>query len=150
MKFAVRTIILSVLFGCAFFIIIPLTAKLDKPAEKNLTVRTVPEMIIRKKEEKKEVFEKEEKKIEKKKELKPEISMPQIAPPPAVPVNLKLNPVINDINISVNEVIKTDLNFKVEEIKTVADKSPERPHVEDVKTSPVIGSGNKPTSPAES
>jgi TonB family protein len=128
MAFAVKTILLSTLFGSCFFIIIPLTAKVDKPVEQEVTLRSVPEKGFLKKDLPKVELNKQNKEIKKEVvKVEPQIDIPQIQIVSAVPVEIKLSAIESPISLSLNVDFKTNMKFKVETIKAIG-KPAEKPN----------------------
>ena len=119
-SFAWRTIILSIAFGSAVFIILPLTAHKLEKEEKTLIVSKAPARVKIKIPEKEKIFEKKNiiknNKVKKKQE-KP--LPPKVPKPPAIAVNLELNPIQSEVNFKLNNAVRPQLHFKVEKIVAI-------------------------------
>ena len=138
-RFAWRTVILSIVFGSAVFIILPLTAKKPVKEEKALLISKAPERIVIKLPEKEKIFEKKnvvkerEEIIEEKKPVPPEAPQPLAAPIP-----LRLNKLSANVELNIDLNIKPNTNFKIEKIQAVREVAEKSKAVE--KPAPV----NKP------
>ena len=116
-SFAVKSILLSVGFGSLFFIIIPLTSRLNQDVKKEISVRSTPERMIFEQDEEDEIIEQEEQKIELKTE--PIVEMPpppEITPPAAAPIDIQLSAAPSVSVLHVTKDFKCDFDFKVETI----------------------------------
>jgi protein TonB len=115
-RFAWKSVLLSLLFGSLFFILIPLTSRLDPPEEKTLTLRKAPERIeITPEEEIIEKIKPEPVEQEVPQEVQP-LTPPQVDPPPAVPIKIEISAAPSAVRLDMQSDFQTDLNFEVESI----------------------------------
>jgi len=119
-RFAWRTVILSIVFGSAIFIILPLTAKKLEKKEKKLILTKAPNTVKIKVPEKEKIYEpKKTTKTTTEVETKQTPAPPSTPQPPAVPVNITVSPVKTDISLQIDTNLTTNLNFKVEKIQAI-------------------------------
>ena len=119
-RFAWRTVLLSVLFGSAIFIILPLTAKKLVKEEKKIVLTKAPDKVKIKLPEKEKIYEKKRVIKTTKEVVKKQAPAPPAAPQaPAVPVNIKISPVKTEMSLQIDSNVNTNLNFKVEKIQAI-------------------------------
>lgn len=126
MAFAVKSILLSIIFGASFFIIIPLTTKVDQPVGKKLILRSVPErtFLNQEKAEKVESANKKRREVKKEKvKTEPQIDLPEIQLVAAVPLKVKLAVIESPVSLLLNTNFKTNMKFAVEKIKVLGKPS---------------------------
>ena len=134
-RFAWKTIILSIVFGSAFFVIVPLTSSKPVKIDSKLIIQKAPDQVKIKLPEKEIIYEKKkvdpiQEKTVQNKPAPPEVPAPKAAPVPIKPVIAK-----TDFKLNVNLKLNTKTDFKVEKIRLI-DNTPKKP-VEAKKAAPV-------------
>lgn len=134
-RFAWRTVILSIVFGSAVFIIVPLTTSKPVKELKTLSIIEAPETTKIKLPEKEKIYEQKQ---AVKTEVEPEKirpAAPSIPTPKVAQIPIKLSQVETEFKLDLKVKMNTDINFNVEKI-SVIDVAPKKPVV--VKETPPV------------
>lgn len=134
-RFAWRTVILSIVFGSAVFIIVPLTTTKPVKKEKTLTLVEAPQKVQIKLPEKEKIYEQ---KRAVKTEVEPEKikpKAPSVPTPKVTPIPIKLTQVETEFKLDLKVKVNTNVNFNVEKIRVI-DNAPKKPVV--VKETPPV------------